>query len=113
MFDEKVQIVIITISCFGRPTVTTFCSYVTKSLKMKLVLFITIMLFWHKSYQLLHFCFERYIYTAKNKRENENSTRESFCNKKASILTRDIRLDLAFNKRIENEILLLVIDLQR
>jgi len=81
---------------------TPFCSYVSQ--KLKLVLFITIMVFWHKSYQLLHFCFESYIYTAENKRENENWTRESFCNKKSSILTRDIRLDLAFNKMIENEI---------
>lgn len=79
----------------------TVCSYVTKFLKMKLVLFITIILFWHKSCQLLHFCFQRHIYTAKSKRENQILTRESFCNKKSSILTCDIRLDLAFNKRIE------------
>lgn len=43
MFDEKVQIIIITISCFGP---TEELSIVTQqSLKMKLVLFITIISF--------------------------------------------------------------------
>lgn len=110
MFDEKAQIIVITTSCFG-PTeelsVVTFQSLC----KWNWFYLLPSVYFDINHVNCYSFVFKD-IFTQQEKREIEILTRESFCNKKSSILTCDIRLDFAFNERMENEILPLVIDLQ-